>query len=188
MAAKNCATFLELKNPHPRDARIVFDEEKHVYTVDGEKYIKSVSGIVHDGFPVFDAPEIISRYFLSWSENKTSPYHRFIQYCRYCMQLDDATIKQELARIWNAFGNERATYGTSVHLSAELFLNNAPRKDESQEYAQFLFWFNHIKPKTWEPFRSEYSIFCDDCKVAGQVDSLFQDVETKEIHMVDWCG
>ena len=27
MAAKTTANFLELKNPHPRDLRIVFDEE-----------------------------------------------------------------------------------------------------------------------------------------------------------------
>lgn len=184
--AKNSANFLELKNAHPRDQRITFDEEHHVYHVDGEAYTKSVSGVVHDSFPVFDAPRVIDSNFQSWSENKKSPYHNFIKYCRYCMQLDDATIKQELARVWNMFGSERADYGTSIHLSAELFLNNAARKDDSEEYTQFMFWVTIIKPKTWEPYRTEWSVFCDDCRVAGQIDSLWYDVETKEYIMVDW--
>ena len=184
--AKNTANFLELKNAHPRDARITFDEEHHLYTVDGEPYTKSVSGVVHDSFPSFDAPEIIERYFTSWSENKQSPYHNFIKYCRYRMHLDDATIKNELANVWRVFGEERADYGTSVHLSAELFLNNAERKDESQEYSQFMYWYKEMRPKTWEQYRTEWSVFCDDCGVAGQIDSLWRDVQTGEFIMVDW--
>ena len=29
-------TYLQLKNHHPRDDRILFDEPTHTYTIDGE--------------------------------------------------------------------------------------------------------------------------------------------------------
>ena len=43
---------LALKNPHPRDARIVFDEGPHVYYVDGcsDGYISSTT-LIHSFSP-----------------------------------------------------------------------------------------------------------------------------------------
>jgi hypothetical protein len=186
MAAKNQVTFLSLKNPHPRDKRITFDEDAHRYHVDGQPVPISVSGIVHAHFPVFDAEEIIDRYYTSWKENKKSPYNAMIKHCRLNMHLDDATIKREIKRMWNMYGNERADYGTGLHLSAELHLNEAPREDESIEYSQYLRWYNEARPKTWSIYRTEMNVFCEKAQVAGQLDALFQDVETKEFILCDW--
>lgn len=48
-----------LANPHSRDRRIVFDEEPHVYYVDGIPTSWSVTGLVHKFCTDFDAPEAI---------------------------------------------------------------------------------------------------------------------------------
>ena len=59
--------LLERANPHPRDERIVFDEPSHKYTLDGSLvFSKSVSGLVHDNFPEFDAKKIVNQYYSNW--------------------------------------------------------------------------------------------------------------------------
>ena len=49
--------LLETKNPHPRDDRIVFYEEPHIYTIDGLPAQESVSGLAAEFESEFDADE-----------------------------------------------------------------------------------------------------------------------------------
>ena len=186
VAKKGIADLLATKNHHPRDDRIIFDEDAHTYTVDGDIYPTSVSGIVHSLFPQFDAEEVIAKNFDKWKDNKQSPYYRYIQYAELRMHLNEDEIKKELAKTWNAFGNSRAEYGTAIHLSAELFLNEAPRNDPSPEYHQFVEWYKKEKPASWVPYRTEWSVFHEPSKTAGQIDGLFQDTADGSFHMVDW--
>ena len=48
-------------NAHPRDVRIQFDEEPHIYYVDGIPCAWSVTGLVHKFCGEFDADETIAR-------------------------------------------------------------------------------------------------------------------------------
>ena len=186
MALKNAVDYLAQKNRHERDSRISFEESTHTYTIDGEIYKTSVSGILHGFFPTFNAKDVIEKNFNKWKEDKKSPYHRFIQYCNLRMHLEEEDIKSELAKMWNQYGNERADYGTGVHLSIELQLNLAPRDDRSPEMEQFEAWMRDAKPKSWEPYRTEWSVFCDESRTAGQIDGLFIDTSDGSFHMVDW--
>jgi hypothetical protein len=178
--------FLELKNPHERDARIHFDEPTHTYRVDNQIVGISVSGLVHAAFPQFDANSVVENSYNSWASEKRSPYFRLIHHMRILMHMDDHAIKREIINQWQSIGTERASAGTSVHLSAEMFLNNAPREDKSPEFQQFSNWYNKDKPKTWEPYRTEWSVFHEDADLAGQIDGLFYDPIDKSYHMVDW--
>lgn len=90
VAKKGIADLLATKNHHPRDDRIIFDEDAHTYTVDGEIYPTSVSGIVHSLFPQFDAEEVIAKNFDKWKDNKQSPYYRYIQYAELRMHLNES--------------------------------------------------------------------------------------------------
>ena len=81
---------LERDNAHPRDTRIVFDEATHRYTIDGNRiYSISVSGLVHQYFPHFDARKVVDTYYKSWSENKKSRYFSLIRYLRFVMDIEN---------------------------------------------------------------------------------------------------
>ena len=41
-------------NIHERDKRINFNEEDHIYTIDGNKNAKSVTQLISEFFPKFD--------------------------------------------------------------------------------------------------------------------------------------
>ena len=64
---------LAVKNAHPRDALISFEEETHTYTIKGEKegWI-SCTGFIHGFFEEFNADVVISKMMASskWPENK----------------------------------------------------------------------------------------------------------------------
>ena len=52
---------------------------------------------------------------------------------------------------------------------------------ESVEFRMFLSWLS-TKPR-WSPFRLEWSLFNEDLKVAGQLDSLWIDLDLSLIHI-----
>jgi hypothetical protein len=179
---------LERVNVHPRDARIVFDEPTHKYYVDGDKmFTISVSGLVHDYFPHFDAAAVVNQYYKSWSENKQSKYFALIRYLRHVVGVEnDEDIKAEIAASWNAAGNAASGAGTKTHLDIELFLNDDVRCDTTNtDLAQFHAWRATPPYDSWTPFRTEWSIFDDKACVAGQIDSLWVAPDGR-YHMIDW--
>lgn len=52
--------LLEEQHPHPRDDRIVFYEEPHIYTIDGHPVQMSVSGLPHEFEGVFEPHRAIA--------------------------------------------------------------------------------------------------------------------------------
>jgi|688.fasta_scaffold00883_2 hypothetical protein len=179
---------LERVNAHPRDARIVFDEPTHKYYVDGDKmFTISVSGLVHDYFPHFDASKVVNQYYKAWSENKQSKYFSLIRYLRHVVGVDsDDDIKAEIAASWNAAGNAASGAGTKTHLDIELFLNDDSRCDISNtDLAQFHAWRATPPYDSWVPYRTEWSVYDEKACVAGQIDSLWV-APDGEFHMVDW--
>ena len=52
-AADKCES-LASRNPFPREGRILFNETQHVYTVDGVRVPRSVTGLVHKFVESFD--------------------------------------------------------------------------------------------------------------------------------------
>ena len=179
-------SVLEARYPHPRDARIVFHEEAHEYVVDGVKYDASVSAVVHAFFPQFNAAEVIDKYYDGWAYNKKSRYFQLITYIKLVVGIaDEAGVKAEIAKCWSANGKDKAGYGTAVHRAIELYLNDEPPPDPvSVEFRQFLDW-KAMHP-TWEPYRTEWSIFHEGYGIAGQIDSVWKDTATDTLHMVDW--
>jgi len=180
--------LLERLNMHPRDERILFDEATHKYTIDGDRvYTISVSGLVHNYFPHFNAQAVVEKYFKSWNENKASKYFSLIRYLRCVMKLDnDEDIKAEIAASWNAAGTAASGAGTKTHLDIELWLNGDSRCDvNNQDLDQFHAWRSTPPFDSWRVYRTEWSIFDDKACVAGQIDSLWVDPDGK-FHMVDW--
>jgi hypothetical protein len=55
---------------------------------------------------------------------------------------------------------------------------------ESLEFRKFLSWLS-TKPR-WSPYRVEWSIYNEDEMVAGQIDSVWKDLDNCKFVMVDW--
>jgi hypothetical protein len=167
---------LERLNAHPRDDRIVFDEASHKYTLDADKnFTISVSGLVHEYFPNFDATKVVNQYYKSWSENKTSKYFALIRYLKHVVGIDNEDdIKAEIAASWNAAGTAASGAGTATHLDIELFLNKDPSCDlDNPDLQQFYAWRATPPFDTWQPYRTEWSVYDEKACVAGQIDSLW---------------
>lgn len=63
MSDKIEPTFLAIKNVHPRDKFITFDEGPHIYTVHGEQGYTSVTTWNHSHFAEFNKDAILDGIF-----------------------------------------------------------------------------------------------------------------------------
>lgn len=161
---------LAVKNAHPRDKRISFEEETHTYTIDGtrEGWI-SCTGFIHGFFEDFNADVIISKMMASpkWPQNKY-----------YGMTVD--AIKKQ----WDDNRDEASGAGTRMHLDIEHYNNAEPvgnlRDDnyeplEGSEWDYFLkYETNHRKKRGFEPYRTEWLVFKEDIKLAGSIDMVYK--------------
>lgn len=166
-------SYLQKLNPHPRDNRCVFDEEPHIYYIDGKNDNISVTTLVHNQlFPHFDADKIINRMMNSkkWTDSK---YYGMTK----------AEIKQQ----WEDNKNESATQGTFLHLCIELFYNQQPKENNSVEYQYFLNFQNDIGHKL-TPYRTEWVVFDEEVKLCGSIDMIYQQTKEDDTNLIiyDW--
>ena len=60
---------------HPRDCRITFIPEDHVYLLDGNsQFCLSVTGVVSQFFSEFEPEKIINKYYHLWAGSYESKY------------------------------------------------------------------------------------------------------------------
>lgn len=70
------------------------------------------------------------------------------------------------------------------HPSTQEYLENLVREEHSEEFQRFEAWLRANGSLT--PFRSEWSIYDEDICVAGQIDSLWIEVDRDVLVMADW--
>ena len=173
--------YLENLHPLPRDSRIVFEEERHLYFIDGvTRAPKSVTKIVHDVAADFDALTAIAsmRRGRNWKVKRT-------QYLREDgTEMDDT----EIAAKWNRNGKVQSSRGTLMHFQIEQYLNGSiVEEPHSPEYRMFLrFREDFMVARGIEPFRTEISLFHCGLRVAGQADLLATEKGTGKIIILDW--
>lgn len=177
---------LEEKNPHEHDKNIVFDEEKHQYTVFGKVYPGSVSGMCHEYAPEFDARKVVNQYYNNWCVSKDSRYYTFINYWKNRMGVkDDEFIKLEICATWSTTGAAASGAGTKTHKDAENKLNGLAYDADTPEMRQIEAWLKTLPP-TWEPYRTEWSLYDEESLMCGQLDALLRCSKTGEYALVDW--
>ena len=160
---------LAVRNAHPRDARISFEEESHTYTIDGSKEgWVSCTGFIHGFFEEFDADAVIAKMMASrkWPESK------------YYGKTAEA-IKAE----WDATRDEAAAAGTRMHLDIEHWYNADPignlaadawEANPGPEWDYFQAYEQKWRiPKGFTPYRSEWLVFKEDIKLAGSIDMVY---------------
>lgn len=160
--------YLQNLNPHPRDQHITFDEEPHIYTIDGDSSFTSVTTFNHSHFEHFNADNIIANMMRS----KRWPQSRY-----YGMTPDQ--IKAQ----WENNRDEAAKAGTQMHYDIECFYNNITVTNNSVEFAYFQQFHNDYPDL--EPFRTEMMVWDKELKLAGSIDMLYKNPDgTHSIY--DW--
>ena len=150
-------TFLSEKNQHPRDKRIVFHEDTHIYEVDGSSDgIMSVTTFIHHYFPSFNADAVLKKM-----RNKEEKYPNMTD--------------EEIKRQWSENGKKASQEGTGMHRMIELYYNGVEPEEKSKEFTYFLDFHNkEIASRGLMPYRTEWSIFDGEIEIAGQLDMLYQ--------------
>ncbi|RUT78513.1 hypothetical protein [Ancylomarina longa] len=144
-------------NAHPRDKRISFYPENHVYIVDNMP-LPSASTIIGKFFPEFD-----TEY---WS-NRKAP------------ELGMSPI--EVAYMWRTKGEKAAQEGTFLHEQIENYYLNQGY-ERTAEFDLFEKFVEANKDIT--PYRTEWRIFDEDYGVAGTIDLISKNGKDFEIY--DW--
>jgi CRISPR/Cas system-associated exonuclease Cas4 (RecB family) len=160
--------YLARQYPHERDNHILFEESTHTYTIDGDSDYTSVTTWVKHHFPKFDSKEIISGMMKSpnWSKSK------------YYGMTD-----REIEASWNKNRDESAAAGTKLHYDIECFYNNCPNKNDTTEYAYFTEFASAFQDLV--PFRTEWTIYDKNLKLAGSIDMVFRN-SNGEYEIYDW--
>jgi len=189
---------LSNKNSHKRDKYIQFEEEGHKYTISndssglGKSGYTSVTTWVHSHFPHFDADLIISRILNSKS---WKPGHKY-------WGLTAEGIKD----LWNSNRDNAAGAGTQMHYEIECFMNSNVLKFEYTHYEllhqhnilikydkryldlglEWQYFMNFISdfPKL-KPYRTEWTIFDEDLKIAGSIDMVYENPDGT-LSIYDW--
>jgi hypothetical protein len=174
-------TYLQEKNKHIRDSRIIFDENTHTYSIDGIKdKVISVTTLIHNFFPIFNADIVIEKM------RKNLP-EKYI-----------GMTNEEIKKNWEDKGKEASILGTKLHKLIELYYNNneynldlnqSIELNNSDNPLEFLYFlnFNETIKHRLKPYRTEWSIFRSELKLAGQLDILYEIIDKKgEYALYDW--
>jgi hypothetical protein len=167
---------LALKNRHPRDNLIHFDEPTHIYTIKGSsKGNISVSGLHHHLFQEFDADKVIANMMRSknWPNSK---WHG----------MSAMAIKEA----WNANGREASEAGTAMHLGIEMVMNGAEDQvdEEVKKTKEWEYFWNYWRKDSlkWEPWRTEWEVWDDELKISGSIDMVYRNKKDGTFAIYDW--
>lgn len=178
--------LLSKKNAHERDAHIFFDEEPHTYYISGKSDYVSCTTFIHQFFEDFNADKIVHD-MTSNMDTFTSGGKHYEKYgSLYVDGMTRDELKRKILQSWDVNRIQAATLGTNLHRNIELFYNKEPVFDNSKEFKYFLS-FNIIESASdMVPYRTEWLIYDESCKICGSIDMIYYNPKTKEYHMVDW--
>ena len=161
--------LLNEKNRHPRDEFISFEEECHIYTVNGERgTYKSVTTFIHEQFRPFPKELAIANILRS-KRIQVDPSYKYYQKTR-----------EQILEMWA----QTSIDGTRFHADIEAFMNGQPVSNDSVEYQYFLdFWEKH--KESLFPYRTEWCVWHEDLKFSGSIDMVFENRDGS-IQIYDW--
>jgi ATP-dependent DNA helicase PIF1 len=159
--------MLSLRNKHPFDERIRFQEKGHKYWIDNNnENIISATTYIHTFFAEFEEQKIIEN-IQKKEEYTTDPDYKYYQ-----------MTKEQIKNVWEEARNS----GTSLHKDIENYLNG----EEYNDSPEFQFFLTFIKDHpTWSIYRTEWLIFAEILKLTGSIDAVFKN-EKDEFIIVDW--
>lgn len=196
-------------NAHPRDKNIVFQEEGHLYTINGMSgHPISVTTLIHRFFPKFDADKVIDKMMNSrnWETSKYYGMTKEEIKALWEKERDDATIKgtamhrsiedyindefQNLAKLPTCFEQDCTVNGLAETLSKLNFTVSASLPNPStqtKEFEYFLRFWSDLKKGSpgFKPYRTEWLVYDEDKRLAGSIDFTMEG-PNGEIIIFDW--
>lgn len=149
-----------------KEKEIIFDEEKHIYTVDDQRYI-SVTQNIANFFPKFDLKKISLIYAINHNIDQNSVIEK-----------------------WENEGKEAAEFGTNIHRYIECkLLKREFRKLKTEKEKIYCENINIWLEKFLKYFRVvdvEKIVFSPRYKLAGSIDAIFQNMKTGKYCVIDW--
>ena len=191
---------LKNKNRHPRDDHILFDEPTHKYTItiDSKSQYTSVTTWNHSHFPHFDADQVIKNMMKGKNWNPENKYWKM--------------TPEEIKQQWKHNAESVSGAGTDLHFDIECFMNEEVVYEETNEsppnvthdelyqvYQQQIenqsppnnsdewsYFLNYIQDfPNFEPYRTEWTIYHEDLKLAGSIDMVYKN-EDGTLNIYDW--
>ena len=161
-------------NIHVRDIRIQFDEPTHIYTIDDSSInVISVTTFLHLFFEKFDSDKVIDQMMSNKEKFDHGPYK--------------SMTKIEIQDKWLKDGQHASKLGTEMHKNIENFYQQGLIIKDNKEFDYFLnFHQDEIIAKGLIPYRSEWSIFIENIKLAGQLDMLYKHPYNNTYILYDW--
>ena len=131
----------------------------------------SVTTWNHHHFPKFDADKIIKQIIGS-RKHKDDPEYKY--YLMTASQISD---------MWNANRDSASSSGTNMHYDIECYYNQIAVHNDSVEYRYFQ---NFLKENPHlHPYRTEWTIYNEDLKIAGSVDMVYENPDGTLL-IYDW--
>ena len=185
-------SVLCVRNAHPRDEFIQFEEEGHKYTITNDTKSKytSVTTWNHHHFPKFDADAIIDKMMKG---KRWQPGHKYW-----------GLTKEEIKTQWEDNGKIMSGAGTDMHFQIECFMNNdvlsypythsdllshyyktAQREDDKEtlEWRYFLQFASEFAE--FRPYRTEWLVYDEDLKMSGSIDMVYENPDGT-LTIYDW--
>jgi hypothetical protein len=167
---------LSAVNATPRDARCVFVESTHVYSVDGQRVPWSGTSFSHYCEKHFNADLILSRTKPGWATKKG-----------YLRQDGAEMDSDEIKKLWQENGTSQSRKGTLLHWQIECYLNGYTiEQPHSPEFAMLLdFEKSFMDALGLTPWRVEMNLFHCGLRLAGQADLVCKD-HAGDLVILDW--
>ena len=190
---------LSQKYVHERDKNLLFDEPTHKYTVitDPDSKYTSVTTWNHSHFPHFDADGIIKKMIKGKNWNPKNKYW--------------GLTPQEIKDQWSKNAADVSGAGTEMHFNIECFMNQelVDENDEPIDYThedllqvyeeemeagisppnsteEWGFFIQYLKAlPNLKPYRTEWTIYDDDLKIAGSIDMVYENPDGT-LAIYDW--
>lgn len=157
------------RHKHERDAKIFFDEEPHIYYIDGVRVDTSVTSFIHNFFPHFNAKKIAKMCFDKAKRDENSKYRN--------MSIED------ILQSWEENRDDAANKGTFMHKSIELFYNEMEVNNDTKEWGYFKnFQEAH---KNFVPYRTEWEVYHEELNLAGSIDMTYLNKDDT-LDIFDW--
>ena len=164
---------LAVKNPHPRDDSLMFDEAQHRYVVGENNEYVSVTSKVKSCFREFDPDSVISSMRIDGEWKPGSKYA--------------GLSPSEVKALWKNKGEEAARLGTEMHEAIEYYFNGEENRLNELEGSvrQQFHKFADCLPVGLVPYRTEWRVWDGTSKTAGTIDMVFIGLDGR-LHIYDW--